>query len=63
MHYKDMYWHTETPAGAIKSVSKMHLTADGQKTLCGVRPTRNAIIGWAMGDVCYRCLEKREKMQ
>ena len=57
-----MGWFIEGKYGVVKSVSKIHWTRDGgDKTLCGRRPSRNAVMDPMGFEGCEKCEDIREK--
>jgi hypothetical protein len=53
-------WYIETKSGAVGTVSKIHYTEnDGVTTLCGIRPSRNAVYEMLGEEYCPRCDTKR----
>lgn len=57
--YDTMGWYIETPSEGVGTVSKIHLTKDGNKTLCGVSPSRNAVMIELGSELCWKCEGKR----
>ena len=55
-------WYNETKTGGVGSVSKIHLTRDGQTTLCGRRPGRNAVFEPLGNEQCSKCDDIHERI-
>jgi len=54
-------WYNETKTGGVGSVSKIHITHNGQTTLCGAKPSgRNWVMDALGNDTCSKCEKKHE---